>query len=57
MVVSVCVRENPNAYIQILFVYLDIQKSNRKAKCFLFSLMDIQAILELNNPLYNSYIC
>lgn len=31
--VSVCVRENPNEYIQIFFVYLDIQKSSRKAKC------------------------
>lgn len=57
MVVSVCVRENPNAYIQILFVYLDIQKSSRKAKYLELSLMDNQAILELNNPLNKSYIC
>lgn len=57
MAESICVRENPNVYIQILFVYLDISKSSRKAKCSEFSLMDIQVILELNNPLYNSYIC
>lgn len=57
MIVSVCVRQRPNAYIQILSVYVDIQKSGRKAKCLEFSLMDTQAILELNNSLYNSYIC